>query len=659
MDGFLIFLEFMLNNVFQISVIFLSVFLMLYFFQKSYREIAMNRKLRTFQKRLRNMNIAKKKKRMAILSVMVIVPIVSVLAFFQLIRSPQITYEYHVSHLNDAEDITMIYESYHQKFTKNVSLRESSIQAFDAQRTVQFNAAVYSENDMPTVKYDTRYIYVLNSDRLVIVNPGNETYPIHKNIDEVFDGIGFFNPIELYIDQDYVVVVGNGYETLSVLPYNHPINTNNGDNISTYVFVFDKNDNFALSSKYVINGNLDAIHKNEHNLLVSVNHHIPFNDEALDVHHYLPTIDANGTIDETLISDIRYIEGTEPNSFTTLLNINIKNSSYDKEVLFGDYKNYIEITDQGFYLLAESYEFIEATEMFTVSEPVNMTRTAITKFNYTSDTLNYHSTKMVRGALVQNDSILIDEDGLRLVTTEKRTDSITHRLYVINHDMNTVSRITDIDTDGHNLSSVQFFNDYTYLIVDRLTDVVIVYNLTNIYNPIYEDTIDYDAFSHYVYAYDNEHILSIDLFDFEEDGLIDGIRIAMLDVSDITSPQEMYNETIIYKDFGLNFNEMLFDNNTIVLSQRHKMLIVPINSYNVLSRIEAMEGVLIFSIDNDEGLVLEGFISHTSQFTPYASYRAIIHNNFLYVISHDAISVSRIDSVEDIMYQFSLINKND
>lgn len=643
MDSFLIFLEFILNNLFKVSVILIGTVLAVYFLQKVYREMRLNRKLRSFQRTLRLMPKNQRRKRIFTLGSMVIIPLLMVIIFFQITRNPQIDYEHHITRVESSSDVQMIHDNYQQKFSMLISLRPttydfSSDYSDDAELTISTNEL------LPTTQTDDQYMYIFNHNQLTIFDTTNEINPIYKTIETVFNQIPYYSPAGMFVDDKYLVVVLNVYD-MRIQNGNF---TESDQNTETHVYVFDKHDDFKLENNYVIDGAIKDVNKNNQRLMLVTEHAIPFSKEDLNVDNYLPTYFINGVATKSLYEDVRYIQGTNPKVFLTTSTLNLETNHIDQEILLTDDQHHIYMTQNAVYFSILSHEFVETSETFVLSEPVEKTYTSLTQINFERDVVRYHTTSMLEGKIADASSIYEYNNQLCIGTVEKNNSIYKNRLYILDDSLQVLTKMSVNNEENSMMESIRFINHHAYIAYQDSSLPLAIIDLDHLDVESFE-TIE---FSSYLHKINNNYALGIGYNDNGNDGIVDSVNIILYNINDLDSIYIEDAEIISFSDYGLTVSDALM-NKTMVYNSEQNILMYPINMFTRINNF-TQQGVLLFDVDFTDGIEYKTFLTHENDIVSFNNYRSVFHGDYLYTISNDYVSVSHVDDIDTVLNVYEL-----
>jgi hypothetical protein len=125
------------------------------------------------------------------------------------------------------------------------------------------------------------------------------------------------------------------------------------------------------------------------------------------------------------------------------------------------------------------------------------------------------------------------------------------------------------------------------------------------------------GYSDYLHPYDENHIIGFgkDTEEYGNSAFIQGMKIAIFDVTDVTKPVEMFKEII--GDRGTD-SELLRNHKALLFSKDKNLLAFPVsvmelNSTDINRYGQfAFQGAYVYNIDLQRGFTLKGRITHLS-----------------------------------------------
>jgi inhibitor of cysteine peptidase len=532
------------------------------------------------------------------------------------------------------------------------------------------NVQVQGVDEMDNVITDGKYIYQMQSNRVLInlaYTQSQETAALsnYKVIDYVDDETqcpsGMY-VTGLYVNDDYLVVIGSKYEYYCnvdgdddlIVPnyYNYWYGYNN----NVKVYVYDKNDDFALTSEYDLSGNLIGTRRINDNIYIITSTQIPLYQEDIDVENYLPYYSVNDSKSTTNYIDIKYVEGTAPNSFTTFFAIDLENEAVDVEVVLGDSGYNLYVSHNNIYLVGNIYDYSALIEVDDREDSVLESKTAILKISIDDADLEFATTGTVSGYTL-NQFSMDEQDGyLRIATTTGWWgENINNRVFVLDQNLDEISRLENLGKPRETIRSVRFVGDYGYVVTFEQTDPFYVINLSDPENPYTEGELEIPGFSTYLQPLNDTYMLGIGFGD--SNGGTDGLKISMYDISDKTNPI-VFDEVIFdYGDFGWGSSSATYNHKDLLVSLDKGIIALPFSTYvwSESNGYKYNSGILVYEFDEVEGLTRSGYITHeqNSDENVYV-YKIKFIDQYFYTVSDKYIKASLISDPETILNSMTI-----
>ncbi len=180
-----------------------------------------------------------------------------------------------------------------------------------------------------------------------------------------------------------------------------------------------------------------------------------------------------------------------------------------------------------------------------------------------------------------------------------------NHLYVLNSDLKIVGKVEDL-APGERIYSVRFLGNRAYVVTFKQIDPLFVIDLKNPSDPKVLGYLKITGVSDYLHPYDENHIIGVGR-DATEEGRVQGIKLALFDVSDVSNPREVSKYVIGERG---TYSEAIYDHKAFLFSKDKNLLVIPVsltenNKYNVF------QGAYVFNLDLSNGFQLKGRISHT------------------------------------------------
>jgi len=444
------FIEFLYNNTLTVTIVMAATLLFVVVFRRVYIEYQWNKKLFKKKTLLRNIERFKFKNRSKKM-VTVTLPIIllSLYAGSHYINTP--VYDNHTMRLDNEQAVSDIYQNFNSKFYSAPISNDQSPTVMSVNRLAGAEPQVKVNN--------IDFVSSANNDIYVVNQYGLDIYQLLTDEVDHFDTIAFdffdntcfsaYQPEGVMVYEDKVIVVhtymsDHCSEDVTALHHRKHLTTIN---------VYENNQDFPLVDTYEVTGLLNGLYFDETGYIhLSVKQYIPFEEPQVDIKQYIPSISNNDSLLKSSLSDIHYIEGVNPSSFSSVVGINLHNGNKSIETVLTDFNHVIRLAENKAILTADSFEFVTASAMFEMKDPIQNANAAITLFNINEGQVNLGKTVIQRGQLQKVETInqgkelyVLSEDTLNYQLTHysNQLDVIrTHTIEafemdtVINHDQN-------------------------------------------------------------------------------------------------------------------------------------------------------------------------------------------------------------------------------
>ena len=413
-------LEFFINNILKITVLLVATGIFVYLLRKMYREQRLNQFLRLRQKTLRRFRFSSRRSRIIGLSSLVLLPIMFIIVFVGMTRLPRLDFEEHIRHIDNVEHLVEIHQRYHPNYTA-INFGSAPSDGDRIHETSIDDTYLFRNQNMSNV-FNTMFVhqgnlYTLFEGHLSIIDFSNVSEPKEKGsllFAESFSALGFF------VKEDVIVVVGKNTDHYNCLPYRLAcLNYDFGDFVEIYVY--DAED-YTQLDHISIPGYTTDVRLIDKALVLVVNQPLPYDGEGrLDSNqlvNHMPSITHNGDVSYNFFREIKYIEGTRPNTFTSIIHFNLETRETVHKTLLTEDNYHLYINENSIYIFNNSYIFKDIADHFITPDPIDYTNTAITKYNFNDEELNYVRTRIIEGEVFSHQAIEVLEDII-LVTIDK------------------------------------------------------------------------------------------------------------------------------------------------------------------------------------------------------------------------------------------------
>ena len=255
-------------------------------------------------------------------------------------------------------------------------------------------------------------------------------------------------------------------------------------------------------------------------------------------------------------------------------------------------------------------------------------QTILRKLSYNKGKLSGSAQGKVKGYL--NDSFSIDEydNTLRLVTTVTHNvgnSSQSNSVYVLDADLKTIGKIEDL-AKNEQVYSARFLGDTGYFVTYEQTDPLFSVDFSDPENPKILGKLKIPGFSEYLHFYSDNLLLGIGM-DTDENGITNGVKISMFDISDPSDVKEVSKYTLdqyYYSDVFSDYRAALVD-------PEKNLICFPLSG--------SANQYVILSYDKDQGFQVQ--MQEEVNGNSYLGTRGVYANEKFYVINGNAIEAYR------------------
>lgn len=499
------------------------------------------------------------------------------------------------------------------------------------------NTQVQGVDEADMVKTDGKYLYQATPRevRIISATPAN-SMKISSRI--TYDN-GLFQPLELYVDEKRLIVIGQASESVKMnasiiskrrIPYVH-------DKQTVKAMIYDISDKAQprLTRQLDVEGQYLSSRKIGANLYLTANQYVNtyaiFEDkEELTGPQYRDS--AQGEQFQTIpYSDIRYFpESIQPDYLMVAgVNLDRPEQKMSLSTYLGAGEN-IYASKDNLYVAVTEYEKPQTAKPMkqsiapTLVPVVTKSNTTVYRFGMKEGTLSFSGKGTVPGRIL-NQFSLDEHDGyLRIATTSGemwRQDENTSKnnLYVLDKELKTYGKLEGI-APGERIYSARFIGNRAYMVTFKQVDPLFVIDLSKPAAPSILGALKIPGYSDYLHPYDENHIIGFGK-EAESDkdmAFYQGMKIALFDVSDVAHPKEKFKTVI--GDRGTN-SELLSNHKALLFSKEKELLAFPVTVYEWSAEQKAkndiheygsfaFQGAYVYHLDLKSGFTLTSKITH-------------------------------------------------
>ncbi len=561
------------------------------------------------------------------------------------------------------------------------------------------NVQVAGVDEADIIKTDGKYIYAISGNEFFIIEayPGEEASILSKTI--LDDG---FYPQEIFIDQDRVLVFGQGsYEfqplstdsgtgnetpgiievTRSMESMYAPYPRYNSGTTIKLIDVQDKENPEVIKTLDFEGSYLTSRKIDEYVYFVVTSYpHYDFldNGKCLDIVPLYREVSGDGNQEGEVspvamrCTDIGYVRPIQGNSFITLVSISMldETKEINKETIVGSGQD-VYASLENIYVTQTAYPDYSSQNGIigdlVKDQNIDTTiKTVVTKFNLDNGLIKFIGYGSVKGTILNQFAMDEYNNSFRIATTiegySNNKDTSTNNVYVLDDKLVVTGKIEGI-APSEKIYSVRFMGNRGYMVTFRHVDPLYVIDLSNPQNPKILGQLKIPGYSDYLHPYDETHLIgigkevdaSIDANLVHTEGAvyytaIQGVKISIFDVSDVENPIEMY-KTII----GDRGTESLAttDHKAFLFDKEKNLLVIPITVAELSpgqSKSDqgqyTFSGAYVYDISLDKGFDLRGKVTHLD-----SNDDSLLKAGYYY--SGGDLSIKRSLYISNILYTFS------
>ncbi|MFH1641808.1 MAG: beta-propeller domain-containing protein [Nanoarchaeota archaeon] len=524
------------------------------------------------------------------------------------------------------------------------------------------NIQVEGVDEADIIKTDGDYIYTLAQGNLVIV----KAYPASKAEILSTTEINNFYPQELFIQGDRLLLFGTAnymYEDKVGMPNSRHISV-----MSVKLYDISDRKELELLKSIDFEGSYLTSRKIGSDAYFVVNSYPHYTQNPL-CEDIVPlyregTTNKQPDLDEmkpiARCVDIGYIEPIQAGNFITIASISMTNGDVEKEVIVGSGQN-VYASLGNLYIAQTSWPRYSALGKLKED---NVQKTVITKFELDNGKIEFLGTGEVKGHILNQFSMDEFDNHFRIATTiseySNNKDLSTNNMYVLDDNLEVVGKLEGV-APGESIYSVRFMGKRGYMVTFRHVDPLFVIDLSDHKNPEVLGKLKIPGYSDYLHPYDETHLLgigkevdaSIDEDKVHTEGAvyytaIQGVKLALFDVSDVENPIEMYKEVI--GDRGTE-SEATSDHKAFLFDKEKGLLVIPMTVAELKSGQPknmqgeyTFQGAYVYDVTLKDGFDLRGRVTH------YDDDEAFKKSG--YYFRGDS-SIKRSLYIEDVLYTLS------
>ncbi len=498
------------------------------------------------------------------------------------------------------------------------------------------NTQVSGVDEADLVKTDGKYIYQVKQQSILIVDAQQDgKLSLSSKIDFADSAL---RPDEIYIDVNYLVIIGNSYE---LRPQMDNIAITEGKMIAPpYRY---RNQEFSKMLIYSIkdkkqptkvrelelSGTTLSTRKIGSIVYLVTRQSIPFyplEGEPVPLPNYLDSSKGSSRQDISY-GDLYYFPGYIYPNYMTIASIDI---SENKAPIIKSYLGNAE----NMYMSLDSLYLAFSSTQFTYPQQAAEAKTVVHRFSLKEGLQTYIGSADVPGTILNQFSMDEYNNQFRIATTSGEIWSndpmniAVNNIYILeNAKLNLLGKIEGI-APGEKIYSTRFMGERVYMVTFRKVDPFFVIDLKDPQNPKVLGKLKIPGYSDYLHPYDENHIIGFGKdtalekgYDGNDMAYYQGFKMALFDVSDVNNPQEISKEIIGVRGTE---SEILNNHKALLFSKEKNLLAFPItvldydastanNANQMTYGSFSFQGAYVYGIELPAGFKLRGKLTHLSQ----------------------------------------------
>ena len=523
------------------------------------------------------------------------------------------------------------------------------------------NTQVEGVDEADIVKTDGKYIYYVSNSKIVIVNAiDSNNLQIEAEIEYDRQQNTTFNPIEIYLFGDKLIVVGNKYyqeENENKYGYYY------GKNFTTAkVYNVNNKKDLSLEREVELEGNYLSSRMIDNNIYLVANKGLYlyrlYDTEITDIKEEDYQVQYKDTAINSAFCPVGYdrmyyIPDTEYTSYINIaaFNVNNKDNANIKSYLGAGDEVYC--SENNLYITNNMYEY--KNYGFYQSQKIE---TAVNKFKLDKANVEFVAQGIVPGTPINQFAMDESKGYFRIATTNNTSwnnNTSTNNMYVLDSEMNIIGRLEGL-AKGERIYSVRFIGTRAYMVTFVQTDPLFVIDLSKPEAPTVLGELKIPGYSKYLHPYDETHLIGFGEdtettnYGYGEVTITNGMKMALFDVADPNNPKELFTEKIGERGTS---SEVLYNHKALCFSKEKNIIAFPIsireNEYKT-----SFQGAIVYGLTLDKGFELKGKISHIASENGKFQYdytkqieRIIYIKDSLFTLSKGLIKATDMNTLEE------------
>lgn len=509
------------------------------------------------------------------------------------------------------------------------------------------NVQVEGVDEADIIKTDGEFIYQVNNSRVLVIraNPADQM-TVQKVLTFADPN---FNPREMYVDREHLVVVGTSYPMRSgtypsiILPVSGTVKA----------VVFDIRDKNRITETRTveIEGDYLSSRKIGKDVYLVANRYpnvYLLRDSAAPGSSVVTPVyrDTRAGEDYKRVkcADICYFPGfVEPN-FLIVGGFSLDTAEGVQVGTYLGAGTNVYVSTANLYVAATRYDhgpiqpmpviLPESPRLPGIAPPIaNQEETTVYRFALEKGKAVYNGQGAVSGTVLNQFSMDEFDGFFRIATTQSHWQSgiSSNNLFILDKGLGIAGKIEDI-APGERIYSARFMGQRGYMVTFKTTDPLFVFDLSDPNEPTILGALKIPGFSNYLHPYDEHHLIgfgkdAVEAVQKNRDGTLvrqgfayaQGMKVALFDITDVNHPVEKYAVQI--GDRGTH-SEVLNNHRALLFNREQNLLAFPIIVAEIQNKSTStpqweygsfvFQGAYVYDLSIDRGFTLRGKLTHRS-----------------------------------------------
>lgn len=523
------------------------------------------------------------------------------------------------------------------------------------------NTQVNNVDEADIVKVDGNYIYYVSNKKLVIIDA--HTPEASEKISEINYKDTNFNPREVYVKGQKIIVIGNEYDnscktevistedvTATDIERVQESKPKSGMRIYDISNIKEPKE----TRRVMIEGNYISSRMIEDNIYYVANKYIATSNiqknkmEDLDEDKYKPVYQDTAVSQEEKCINydlIYYFPETQDSSYLMLAGLNINNNEEAEIRTFLGAGQYIYSSEKNMYIATNKTTYGKGYEVLGGT-------THLLKIELNNGKFNFKAECNIDGQVNNQFSMDENKDTFRIATTTGNIwvdETTANNLYILNDKLEEIGRVENFGKE-EKIYSVRYVENKAYVVTFKQTDPLFVIDLSKSTKPQILGELKIPGYSTYLHPYDDTHLIGFG-YDTKENGtrvITNGLKMSMFDISDFNNPQELFKISI--GDSKYTYSELLYNHKALLFSKEKNIIAFPLYSS---SGRKTNSRAAIYNIDLEKGFSLKGEISNVTNKYEENVKRIVFANDTFYTFSDSLVKVANMDTLE-VVKEFTI-----